>query len=454
MNYEITQDIYYTNFMSNKTNITEKSKSNYKKVLTKLTKSANTTLEKIITDCKNQQDRVLEKIINHGTDEDGNNIIEKRITTFDVNSPDSKVKLYLENYVNYCKEKGNSNGTINQNIMLINAFLKYYKIRLPDMEPLEKDSKKWYLLTKEDFKYILNDCTLTQASLIKFLQSSGMRISDALSLTIGDFMEATKEYHNFVDVNEFIDKAPQDMIGTWYFHPSKTIKFQVPCLTFNDPETSNLILQNLRKIKNRYIPYAKKKYGFIKTMSKNDALFSSTKGKYTEPLHANPTAAQFWKKNQKLQEWRKLKIEERIVNGELSQEDFDKEVAKIPKFHAHACRKYFESAIAKNCGDLRICTLMEGHVSPVSTDSSYIKQDIENVKEAYLAALEDLSLENAEAKVYTSEVRREMEAKIETLQKENEELKQENERTTIDLWNEINSIKARQEAWEEIKKGD
>ena len=425
--YKVTEDIYYNNFIQSKTNITEKSRSNYKKVLTKLTKSANTTLEKIITDCKNQQDRVLEKIIDHGTDEDGNNIIEKRITTFDVNSPDSKVKIYLENYVNYCKEKGNSNGTINQNIMLIKAFLKYYKITIPEMETLKKDSKKWYLLTKEDFKYILNDCTLTQSSLIKFLQSSGMRISDALTLTIGDFMEATKEYHNFVDVNEFIEHAPSDMIGTWYFHPSKTIKFQVPCLTFNDPETSNLILQNLRKIKNRYIPYAEKKYGFIKTMSKSDALFSSTKGRYTEPLHANPTAAQFWQKNKKLKEYRILKIKEAINEGELSQEDYEKEVNKIPKFHAHACRKYFESAIAKNCGDLRICTLMEGHVSPVSTDSSYIKQDILNVKEAYMSALEDLSLENTEAKVYTSEVRKEMEAKIDSLVKENESLREKYE---------------------------
>ena len=420
--YHVTEDIYYNNFISTKTNITPGSKNNYEKILTKFSRSSNTSLEKIITDCRNQQNRLIEKIISHGIDDQGNEIFEKEKIEFNVNSPDSKIKLYLDTFVNYCKELGNSNTTINNNLMIIHSFLKYYNIELPEMEKLKKDSEKWYLLEKEDFKYILNDCTITQASLIKFLQSSGMRISDALSLTIGDFMEATKDYHDFIDVNEFIEKAPENMIGTWNFHPQKTIKFQIRCLTFNDPETSNLILQNFRKIKNEYIPYLKNKYGLEKVITKNDALFPSKKSKYTGPLQPNTTSTQFWKKNKKLKKWRISKIKEAIQNGELSVEDYDKEVAKIPKFHAHACRKYFESTIARNCGNLRICTLMEGHVSPVSTDSSYIKQDISDVKEHYMAALEDLSLENTEAKVYTSEVRREMEAKIEALESQNKEL--------------------------------
>lgn len=421
--YKVTEDIFYNNFISSKHNITDKSKYNYEKILTKFATSANTTLEKIISDCKTQQDRVIEKIIQHGTDENGNQIIEKQLIQFDVNSPDSKIKLYIDNYVNYCKNKGNSNTTINQNLTLINTFLKYYNITLPNRESLKKDAKKWYLLTKEDFKYILNDSPLIHASLIKFLMSSGMRISDALSLTIGDFMKATQESHNCVDVNDFIDNAPADMIGTWYFHPQKTRKFQIPCLTFNDPESSNFILQHLRKIKNEYIPYAKKKYNVDKVISKDDALFGSQKSMYVEPLNPNPTASQFWQKNKKLREWRILKIKEAISNGELSEEDFDKEAAKIPKFHAHACRKFFETTIAKNCGDLRICTLMEGHVSPVSTDSSYIKQDIENVRETYMSAIDDFSLEKTDVKVYTSEVRKQMEDRINNLEVENQKLK-------------------------------
>ena len=424
MTYDISNDEYYINFINSK-NITDVSKKNYHKNLQKITLATNKTLKSIVLDCKNQQDRIIEKIISHGIDDTGNKIIEKRIMTFDVNSPESLIKQYLNQLINYCKEKGNSNNTINQNIISVNAFLKFYNVQVPDFESFKTDTKKWYLLEKEDFKYILNDSPLIHISLIKFLQSSGMRLGDALSLTIGDFMEATNDYHNFVDVNEFIENAPADMIGTWYFHPNKTRKFEVPCLTFNDPETSNLIIQHLRKIKNEYIPYAKKKYDFEKVMSKNDALFGSQKSKYIKPLTSTSTSAQFWKKNKKLKKWRISGIEEAIKNGELSPEDFDKEVSKIPKFHAHACRKYFETTIAKNCGNLRICTLMEGHVSPISTDSSYIKQDILDVKEHYLAAIDDFSLENTEVKVYTSEVRKEMEEKIANLENQNETLKSE-----------------------------
>ncbi len=428
MKYNVLEDIYYTNFISTKSNLTERSRKNYEKTLKKLTIATNTTLEKIVTDCKNQQDRVIEKIITHETDDKGNQIIEKEIIKFDVNSPDSKVKQYLDKHIEYCKQQGNSNQTINLNVIIINAFLKYYHIQLPELEKLKDDTQKWYLLTKEDFKYVINESTITHASLIKFLMSAGMRITDALSLTIGDFMEATSDYHNFNDVNEFIDNAPSDMIGQWYFHPHKTMKFKIPCLTFNDPESSNLILQNLRKIKNQYIPYVKKKYGVDRVMSKNDALFGSQKTGFEKPLKVGPTSSQFWLKNQKLRKWRIHKLNEAIQDGKLSPEDYDKEVKRIPRFHAHACRKYFETTIAKNCGNLRICTLMEGHVSPVATDSSYIKQDISDVKEYYMAALDDFSLEKTEVKVYTSEIRKEMEAKINSLESE---LKEKEEQSNM-----------------------
>lgn len=441
MTYKIIEDIYFTNFLNSKPKLTPPSIKGYRQILTKFCKANEKPLSEIITNCKTQQDKVIEKIISHGTDENGNKIIEKQLITFDVNSPKSKVKQYINRHIEYCLEKNNSNNTINGNITHIKAFLKFYNITLPDIEPLEDDTKKWYPLTKEDFKYIINESTIGHASLIKFLMSTGMRAKDASCLTIGDFMEATKDYHQFTEVDDFIDNAPDGMIGTWNFHPHKTQKLKIQCITFNDPETSNLILQNLRKIKNHV----------DRDMSKNDALFASQIGDYKKSLSPGSIAAEFWKKNQKLHDWRVLKIKEKIQKGELSYEDYKKEVEKIPRFHAHGCRKFFETTIARNCGDLRICTLMEGHVSPVATDSSYIKQEVNHVKEHYMAALDDLSLEKTEAKVYTSEVRREMEAKINKLEAENEKLKQKNETEVNALWDEINNIKQREEIWKELK---
>ena len=101
---DILEDIYYTNFINAK-NLSEASNANYEKTLRKFTQALNTTLEDIITGCKNQQDLITEKIISHGTDSEGNQIIEKKITIFDVNSPESLIKQYFDKYIEYCKKR-------------------------------------------------------------------------------------------------------------------------------------------------------------------------------------------------------------------------------------------------------------------------------------------------------------------------------------------------------------
>lgn len=452
-NYDVRNDIFFNNFINSKKKVSKFSIRNYVKTLNKFTTANNTTLETIINNCKNQQEKVTEIITSHNTDKNGNQIIEKRQKKFNVNSIESYSRLYLDSYINYCKSIGNKNNTINQDMILIKAFLKHYDIELPKLDTLENDANKWYLLSKEDFKFVIQDSTITHASLIKFLQSTGMRLSDALSLTIGDYMEATKGHHDHVDVDDFIDNAPQDMIGSWYFHPSKTRRYDIRCQTFNDPETNNLILQNLRKIKNEYLPRINTKKGLDLKLTKDDALFGSQKAQYKGKISYQAVVNSFIRKNRKLKAHHIAKIKEAINNKEISAEDYEKEVNKIPRFHAHACRKYFETIIARNCGDLRICTLMEGHISPVATDASYIKKNADEVKEYYLSALDDLSLEKAEVKVYTSSVRKEMEVKLNALEKENESLRNEKNKEVTALWNKINDMESRAGIWNRLKKG-
>ena len=110
-------------------------------------------------------------------------------------------------------------------------------------------------------------------------------------------------------------------------------------------------------------------------------------------------------------------------------------------------RKYFISRINKNVGNLRLCTLMEGHKSPVYTDASYVKYDISDVKEAYMAAIPDLSLENVETKVYTSDVRREMENKIQELE---HEVQMKDDKVEL-LFKEFAELK-KNITWEDVKK--
>lgn len=446
---DITEDIYYTNFINSK-DFSKSSKANYYKTLRKFTQALNTTLEEMVNNCKNQQSIVTEKIISHGTDNEGNQIIEKRITKFDINSPDSLIKQYFDDYITFCRKKGNTTNTIIADLDHIKTFLKYYSVQYPKTN-MKRTPSKWNLLEKEDIKFIMDDSQITHKTLISTLKDSGLRLTDALQLDIGMFMQGTRDYHNFVDVDDFIDNAPEDMICILELTPHKTKRFNVSCITGIGPETCNLIMQNLRKIKNEYLPYINKKKGLNLEMSKSDALFGNKQKYFKGPMQVTSVADLFARKNKKLRKYRISKIDEAITNGEISFEDRDKEIEKIPKFHAHALRKFFQTTIARNCGNLRICALMEGHTTPLKTDSSYIQMGVEEVKEAYLLALPDLSLENVETKTYTSEVRREMEAKIQELERRNEILESE--------VSEIDSIKERLNAlerpsWDEFVEGD
>lgn len=448
----ITKNILFTNFIRSKPNLSEKSKQQYQLTLNKFCTATNQTLDEIIENCKSQQNRVIEKTISHTT-KDNEEIIEKTIIKFDVNDPDSYINLYLNAHLNYCKARGNGNVTLNHDFHLISSFLRYYNVELPKIEKFKSDTKEWYLLEKEDLQYILSDSSITHTALITFLIETGVRIGDATSFTIGDFMEATKEYHNFVEVDDFIDNAPENMIGVWEFQPQKTKRFGLECITCNGPDSSNKIMQNLRRIKNEFLPYVKKKYGLDLKLVKTDALFGSKNAYFKGPIKPKSLADIFARKNKKFHEWRISKIDEAITTGKLSSDDREKEISKIPRFHAHACRKYFETIISRNCGDLRICTLMEGHTSPVKTDVSYIKKNVDEVKEVYLAALPDLSLEHTETRVYTSEIRKEMDSKMKELENKNKALESE--------LSELDSIKARLNAleenkptWNEFIKGD
>ena len=452
MTYQVETDILYTNFIQSK-KLRNATIIQYKATLKKFCKATQNTLAEIIENCKNQQDKITETTTSQKTDQEGNIIIEKTINSFDINNPNSYINIYLNTHINYCKTKGNKNVTINHDLIYITTFLKYYGIKIPDIEKFKDDTTKWNLLTKEDFKYIMSDSTLTHQSLIKLLESSGMRLSDALRLTWADIMEGSKQYHNCVDLYDFAENAPTDMIISFDFSPTKTERFEVPCITFCDYETTRLLIQNLRKIIHEYIPRINKEKGLDLKLSKNDAVFGSQKAYFKKPPSSKSISDLFWRKNKKLREHHINLINEKIKKGELAEDDFDSEVTKIPKFHAHGCRKYFISTISKNCGDLRLCALMEGHTTPLATDSAYVKHDIVDVKEAYLVAIPDLSLENTETKTYTSEIRREMESKITALERENEELKMKNDNAVSALWEELNNMKARQEAWETFKKG-
>ena len=244
LEYKVENDEYYKNFVAQSSR-TERTTENYRKVLRKFCIATGKTLTEIVTTCIDEQSIVT--TVKLDPDENGNE--RRKEIKFNINDKDAAINIFLQQFEDCCFKKNNKEITIQNQTDIVRSFLHENGVELPKRKSYKDDSRDWYLPSKMDFNYFLQDVSLTHASLANMLTSTGMRVSDALSFTIGDFMNATSDYHDFVDVEDFIDNAPDDMIGTWVFEPQKTRKHHVKCITFNSAHASNMILQNLRHIK-------------------------------------------------------------------------------------------------------------------------------------------------------------------------------------------------------------
>ena len=387
-NYDIESDEIYKDFMQIKADKAENTKKAYKRVLLDICRANELSLYEIYTNCKEEQnDRIVNGVI----------------INFSPNDINTCTKRYFNNFINYIstnkslyntKNKKNRSNTINNKVRLLKVFFDKYDLDLPDWEKKDANPKKWYPLKKEDIEYVINDSTLEHRCIWSFMMSTGMRESDCVRWKVRDFMEATKRmgYHNFVNVDEFIDKAPADMIGFWDFHPLKTQKDNVRCMTFNNKESSNYILQALRKIKNEYLPKYNKKNGVNLKISKDSALFGSRKHNYLGHKKPHSVYQAAFKKNKKLQKHHIVKIEEKLAKGEISEEDKEKEINTIPVFHPHQLRRYFITIIRRHAKNLSYAAMMEGHAPLLSNDPSYLDITKEDVKQIYDKAIYELSL--------------------------------------------------------------
>lgn len=425
------QDPYVKDYCKRKSHLSQDSINKYKFILKQFSEVNGESIETIINNCLEDQESRIE----------GNRIIE-----FSPNSPTSCVNKYLNNFEDHFIEKGNSQSSVNDKIKSIRTFLRFYDVKLPNWSKKTDDRKKWYPLSKEDLRFIISISENYDKAILTFMLSSGVRRLDVINFTIGDFMEATKEYHDFVDVDEFIDNAPDDMIGYWDFIPHKNKRLGIPCKTFNSRESSNLILQHLRRVKNVYMPNKNKKDGLSLKLEKSDALFGSREKHFKGHLSKSGLSQKVDSKYSRFKEWKIKQIDEKIKEGKIAKDDRDKEIDKITKLSCHDLRKYFINTIDSYSllSSERSKLIMEGHKSKIPTDPNYIAKEKDELKEGYENALPYLTImdgvnvklekETMALKAEINELQEQLKAKDEQIsnmdkkhREENEELKQENE---------------------------
>ena len=175
-------------------------------------------------------------------------------------------------------------------------------------------------------------------AIILFMSSSGCAMAETLNLTINDFIEATKHYHDEHDIYDVIDVLNErdDVIPTFRLRRQKNNKFYY---TFCTPEATSEILNYLLSRK--------------KQLTGNDRLFK---------IH---------------EVWLFTKFAE--INDMLNLG----KVGEHRRFRSHMLRK-FHASYLKNAGmEKDDINALQGK-SRNSTDESYFYDDPKSLQEKYI----------------------------------------------------------------------
>lgn len=146
--------------------------------------------------------------------------------------------------INFRQEliKNYKKNTIQSYFNAIRSIYHYFEIEIHDLPALNKKNINVSepinyvdLPTKEIIKKALKIADNRMNAIILFMSSSGCAKRETLNLTIQDFIDATKDYHNSNNINEVIEilKEREDVIPMFRLKRQKTNKYYY---TFCSPE--------------------------------------------------------------------------------------------------------------------------------------------------------------------------------------------------------------------------
>ena len=234
MNFNINYDDELLNNTLNNMDLSEKTHQNYKYTMSMFLKCINISFNDLINSIKELQIDTIK---------------ENKIIRYDPQN--SLLKNYYDKFINECRNNGNSEITIKTRITIINAILKQHGIKTPKIKfKIKNTQQKTPLLTNKDINYVINNhCNIHQKAIITFMASSGIRRHDTLNFKIIDFLKATYKYHKTLDLDEFLNKYQNNMVGYWEFVPNKTKKNGLVCKTCNSGESTNYIIESIKERK-------------------------------------------------------------------------------------------------------------------------------------------------------------------------------------------------------------
>lgn len=308
-----------------------------------------------------------------------------------------KINERFHNYIEYLKQDGKSSNTIYNKIDTVKAFYNQYHIDVKHIDEIiphkdyEPISNK--IITKDQIQEALKYSNLRDKAIILLHMSSGMETTELRKLTYGDFIESVKEYidlkpKDYLNITKISEELLKEdaPIGTWKIKKNRINKIYV---TFNSPESIEAILNYLRDRERKNKP--------IKSLK--DPLFVNSQNK---SMNVSVHSSIF------------KRVNERAKFGYITD--------KRRFFSSTMLRKYFRNKLNESGLDETTINTFLGQKLNVN-NVEFSDDQIHDLKNKYISAIENLSLENPKTVSLTTKEYNKLLEKIESKDKELDEIK-------------------------------
>lgn len=344
-------------------------------------------------------------------------------------SPDveqTNLKFYLDSFQEHSLQSMSA-STVETAISAVRAVYSSlgHNLQLPKRKHISIPVSPNSRLTHRKIQKALRLCNKKYVALVVLMASTGMRIGDAIRLTITDWLHAINQNN----LHEALQND-ESIIGYFEFYPMKTKKSNILCQTFNTPESNEYIKE-----------YLKERIAKEEILTEESSLF-----KFNITSHSTINKY-FDVRNQKLYDEEVNELKREKEAGLLTEAEFEEKKNNISKFHPHALRKYFITMVGNYCENLKVAARFAGHTLPEATDQNYIRFQKEELLHHYLKVIKYLSFDE-EVKIteITSEDIREfnemkqkiidkdseLKAELASLRRQQEELKKKYDDLDLD----------------------
>ena len=272
-----------------------------------------------------------------------------------------------------------SPNTIQTYFIKVKTFYRHFGIEIPYIPPAKMPAGRHERYSDipnlDDIRQVIESTSnLKHKAIILFMSSSGTARNETTSLTVQDFIDATKDYHNSTSIMDVLDEleGQKEVIPIFEVIRAKTNYLYYTCCS---PEATIAIVKFLKS---------------RSKMKKSDKLFDVN----NSGLKA-------------------------IFNRLNDKNRFEKKGPHTNFFHSHALRKFHATTIE----DVDLANALQGRKSnPIK--ESYFKNNPKRLRERYIPYLNKLMINKAETFSIESEEFKTVKQELDTQKKQNTEMEE------------------------------